>query len=47
MGVDRAAGREAAPRGAFVVLEDGNHVCANVPYMPRPLVADWLREQLG
>lgn len=36
-----------APRGEFVCLEDGNHVCANVPYIARPLVADWLREQLG
>jgi pimeloyl-ACP methyl ester carboxylesterase len=38
---------EAAPRGEFVLFEDGNHVCANVPYKARPLVADWLREQLG
>jgi pimeloyl-ACP methyl ester carboxylesterase len=37
----------AAPHGTFVGLEDGNHVCANVPYIARPLVADWLREQLG
>ncbi len=36
-----------APNGTFVGLEDGNHVCANVPYIARPLVADWLREQLG
>jgi 2,6-dihydroxypseudooxynicotine hydrolase len=38
---------KAAQRGTFVVLEDGNHVCANVPYLSRPLVADWLREHLG
>ena len=38
---------QAAPRGSLVVLEDGNHVCANVPYLSRPLVADWLREHLG
>ena len=38
---------EAAPRGEFVLFEDGNHVCANVPYKARPLVADWLREQLA
>jgi 2,6-dihydroxypseudooxynicotine hydrolase len=38
---------DEAPRGEFVCLEDGNHVCANVPYIARPLVADWLREQLG
>ena len=37
----------AAPQGSYVVLEDGNHVCANVPYLSRPLVADWLRERLG
>ncbi len=38
---------EAAPRGEFVLFEDGNHVCANVPYKARPLVADWLAEQLA
>jgi 2,6-dihydroxypseudooxynicotine hydrolase len=38
---------EAAPRGEFVLFEDGNHVCANIPYKVRPLAADWLREQLG
>jgi pimeloyl-ACP methyl ester carboxylesterase len=36
-----------APRGEFVLLEAGNHVCANLPYITRPLVADWLRDQLG
>ena len=38
---------DAAPRGEFVVLEEGNHVCANIPYITRPLVADWLRAHLG
>jgi 2,6-dihydroxypseudooxynicotine hydrolase len=38
---------DAAAQGTMVVLEDGNHVCANVPYLSRPLVADWLREHLG
>jgi len=38
---------EAAPRGEFVLFEDGNHVCANIPYKARPLVADWLAEQLA
>ena len=42
---ERAA-REA-PNGRFVVFEDGNHVCANIPYKARPLVADWLAEQLA
>jgi hypothetical protein len=30
-----------------VLHEDGNHGCTNVPYKTRPLVADWLREQLA
>jgi pimeloyl-ACP methyl ester carboxylesterase len=38
---------EAAPRGEFVLFEDGNHVCANIPYKARPLVADWMAEQLA
>ena len=38
---------DAAPHGEFVLFEDGNHVCANVPYKARPLVADWLREKLA
>jgi 2,6-dihydroxypseudooxynicotine hydrolase len=37
---------DAAPNATFVLLEDGNHVCNDVPYRYRPLVADWLREQL-
>jgi dienelactone hydrolase len=42
---ERAA-REA-PRGEFLLHDDGNHGCANVPYKTRPVAADWLREQLG
>jgi dipeptidyl aminopeptidase/acylaminoacyl peptidase len=42
---ERAA-REA-PNGLFLLHEDGNHGCANVPYKTRPVAADWLREQLG
>jgi 2,6-dihydroxypseudooxynicotine hydrolase len=38
---------EAAPHGEFVLFEDGNHVCANIPYKARPLVADWLAERLA
>jgi 2,6-dihydroxypseudooxynicotine hydrolase len=38
---------EAAPQGRFVLYEDGNHVCANLPYLVRPMIADWIREQLG
>ena len=37
---------DAAQNATFVLLEDGNHVCNDVPYRYRPLVADWLREQL-
>jgi dienelactone hydrolase len=36
-----------APNGTFLLHEDGNHGCANVPYKARPVAADWLREQLG
>jgi dienelactone hydrolase len=42
---ERAA-REA-PNGIFLLHEDGNHGCANVPYKTRPVAADWLREELG
>jgi 2,6-dihydroxypseudooxynicotine hydrolase len=41
---ERAA-REA-PNGRFVCFEHGSHVCSNVPYLYRPLVADWMAEQL-
>jgi dienelactone hydrolase len=40
-------GASEAPRGEFILHEDGNHGCANVPYKTRPVAADWLREQLG
>jgi pimeloyl-ACP methyl ester carboxylesterase len=36
-----------APNGHFVMHDDGNHGCANVPYKARPLIADWMREQLA
>jgi dienelactone hydrolase len=36
-----------APKGSFVLYEEGNHGCANIPYKTRPLAADWLREQLA
>jgi dipeptidyl aminopeptidase/acylaminoacyl peptidase len=38
--------REAA-RAEFVLYEQGMHVCSNIPYRYRPLVADWMAEQLG
>jgi pimeloyl-ACP methyl ester carboxylesterase len=38
---------DEAPGGEFLLFDDGNHVCNNVPYKYRPLTADWLREKLG
>ena len=38
---------DEAPGGEFVLYEDGNHVCNNIPYLYRPLTADWLREKLA
>jgi 2,6-dihydroxypseudooxynicotine hydrolase len=35
-----------APNATLVMYEDGNHVCNNLPYKYRPLVADWTAEQL-
>jgi len=36
-----------APRGELVMYPEGNHVCNNIPYKYRPLVADWIREHLA
>ena len=36
-----------APNATLVMYEDGNHVCNNLPFKYRPLVADWIHEQLG
>jgi 2,6-dihydroxypseudooxynicotine hydrolase len=38
---------DEAPGGEFVLYRDGNHVCNNVPYLYRPLAADWLRERIA
>jgi len=35
-----------APHATLVMYPDGNHVCNNIPYKYRPLMADWLHEQL-
>jgi len=35
-----------APNAELVMYEEGNHVCNNMPYRYRPLVGDWMREQL-
>jgi 2,6-dihydroxypseudooxynicotine hydrolase len=36
-----------APGGEFVLYDDGNHVCNNIPWKYRPLTADWLKEKLA
>jgi pimeloyl-ACP methyl ester carboxylesterase len=38
---------DEAPDSTFVLYEEGNHVCNNVAYRYRPLLADWLAEQLS
>lgn len=43
--VERVASE--APDAQLVMFEDGNHVCNNIPYKYRPLVADWMRDRLG
>lgn len=35
-----------APNATLVMYENGNHVCNNLPYQYRPLVADWICEKL-
>jgi 2,6-dihydroxypseudooxynicotine hydrolase len=36
-----------APNAELVIYPEGNHVCNNIPYKYRPLVGDWMREQLA
>ncbi len=38
-----AVGRNAE----LAMFENGNHVCNNIPYVYRPLAADWLKTKLG
>jgi dipeptidyl aminopeptidase/acylaminoacyl peptidase len=35
-----------APNATLVMYPDGNHVCNNISYKYRPLMADWLAEHL-
>jgi 2,6-dihydroxypseudooxynicotine hydrolase len=35
-----------AKNATLVIYPDGNHVCNNIAYKYRPLMADWLHEQL-
>ena len=38
---------DAVPGAEWVLYDDGAHVCNNIPYKYRPLVADWIRGRLG
>jgi len=37
---------DAVPGSEWVLYEDGTHVCNNIPFKYRPLVADWIAERL-
>ncbi len=37
---------DAVPASEWVLYEEGTHVCNNIPFRYRPLVADWMREAL-
>lgn len=39
--------REAGGPTRLEIFPEGNHVCDNIPYKVRPLMADWMAEQLG
>jgi 2,6-dihydroxypseudooxynicotine hydrolase len=40
--------RDSVPGPAeLLLLEQGNHGCANVPYLHRPYSADWMARQLA
>jgi len=38
---------DEAPNTRFVLYDEGNHVCNNIPFKYRPLVADWLKKELA
>lgn len=38
---------DAVPGAEWVLFEDGTHVCNNIPYKYRPLVADWMHGRLS
>ncbi|HET7052191.1 MAG TPA: alpha/beta hydrolase [Solirubrobacteraceae bacterium] len=38
---------DAIAHSEWVLYEDGTHVCNNIPFKYRPLIADWLRDRLG
>ena len=37
---------DAVPGADWVLFDDGTHVCNNIPFKYRPLVADWMRARL-
>ncbi|HET8976946.1 MAG TPA: alpha/beta fold hydrolase [Solirubrobacteraceae bacterium] len=37
---------EAVPGAEWVLFDEGTHVCNNIPYKYRPLVADWMADRL-
>jgi pimeloyl-ACP methyl ester carboxylesterase len=37
---------DASPNAEWILYDDGTHVCNNIPYKYRPLVADWIRTKL-
>ena len=46
LGADQADRRRGAAARSGCCYEDGSHVCNNIPFKYRPLVADWMRDQL-
>jgi len=40
-------GWPASSAAELLLLEAGNHGCANVTYLHRPYAADWMARQLG
>jgi pimeloyl-ACP methyl ester carboxylesterase len=38
---------DEAQNATWVLYDDGNHVCNNIPYKYRPLVGDWMRDRLS
>jgi 2,6-dihydroxypseudooxynicotine hydrolase len=35
------------PGARWVLYDDGTHVCNNIPFLHRPLIGDWMAEQLA
>jgi 2,6-dihydroxypseudooxynicotine hydrolase len=45
---DAARLRDSVPGPAeLLLLDEGNHGCANMPYRHRPYAADWMARQLA